>query len=247
MRYVQTAISTCNWVDLVSTSHSQTADPVLLACSQADLLIGDVLLAAAFVSYCGPFNMMFRNSLVTDKWLVDLTAKQIPMTPGVLPLDMLTSDTEKAQWGNQGLPTDPLSIENGAIMVNSSRTTLMIDPQLQGIKWITNREEANGLTVIQQSQRGYLDKVIQCIENGKPLLIENLPSDIDAVLDPVVGKQTMRRGQNLVIKIGDAEVDYDKNFRMYLQTKLSNPHYKPEINAQVRTPPRSAAPHAQRL
>lgn len=96
-----------------------------------------------------------------------------------------------------------------------------------------NREEANGLTVIQQSQKGYIDKVISCIENGRPLLLENLPDDIDAVLDSVVGKQTMKRGQNLVIKIGDNEVDYDKNFRLYLQTKLSNPHYKPEINAQV--------------
>ena len=96
-----------------------------------------------------------------------------------------------------------------------------------------NREEANGLTVIQQSQKGYIDKVIACIENGRPLLLENLPDDIDAVLDSVVGKQTMKRGQNLVIKIGDNEVDYDKNFRLYLQTKLSNPHYKPEINAQV--------------
>lgn len=109
---------------------------------QAGLLIGDVLLAAAFVSYCGPFNMAFRSELVNQKWLVDLTAKAIPMTPGVKPLDMLTCDTEKAQWGNEGLPTDPLSIENGAIMVNSSRTTLMIDPQLQGIKWITNRYAA---------------------------------------------------------------------------------------------------------
>lgn len=96
-----------------------------------------------------------------------------------------------------------------------------------------NREEANGLTIIQQSQKGYIDKVIACIENGRPLLLENLPDDIDAVLDSVVGKQTMKRGQNLVIKIGDSEVDYDRNFRLYLQTKLSNPHYKPEINAQV--------------
>ena len=56
---------------------------------------------------------------------------QVPMTEGVMPLDQLTSDTEKAQWGNEGLPTDPLSIENGAIMMSSSRTTLMIDPQLQ--------------------------------------------------------------------------------------------------------------------
>jgi dynein heavy chain, axonemal len=104
---------------------------------------------------------------------------------------------------------------------------------VQGIRWIKNREGANDLTIIQQSQKGYIDKVIGCIENGKPLLIENLPDDIDAVLDPVVGKMTMRRGQNLVVKIGDNEVDYDRNFRLYLQTKLANPHYKPEINAQV--------------
>lgn len=97
-----------------------------------------------------------------------------------------------------------------------------------------SREERNGLTVIQQSQKGYIDKVVHCLENGKPLLIENLPDDIDAVLDPVVGKQTMRRGAGLVVRIGDAEVDYDKRFRLYLQTKLANPHYKPEINAQAR-------------
>jgi len=53
----------------------------------------------------------------------------------------------------------------------------------------------------------------------------------------VQGRSTLRRGANLVIKIGDAEVDYDKNFRLYLQTKLSNPHYKPEINAQARPSP----------
>lgn len=33
--------------------------------------------------------------------------------------------------------------------------------------------------------------------------------------------------------IGDNEVEYDSNFRLYLQTKLSNPHYKPEIAAQT--------------
>lgn len=33
--------------------------------------------------------------------------------------------------------------------------------------------------------------------------------------------------------IGETEVEYDPNFRLYLQTKLSNPHYKPEIAAQT--------------
>ena len=59
-------------------------------------------------------------------------------------------------------------------------------------------------------------QVISCIETGTPLLMENLPEDIDAVLDPVIGKQTIKRGRNLILKIGDAEVEYDQNFRSAL-------------------------------
>ena len=35
------------------------------------------------------------------------------------------------------------------------------------------------------------------------------------------------------IKIGDKEVEYHQNFRLILQTKLANPHYKPEMQAQT--------------
>ena len=122
-------------------------------------LVGDVLIASAFVSYAGPFNMQFRVSLVNDKWLPDLIERGIPMTAGILPLVMLCDDAAKARWINEGLPTDPLSIENGAIMNNASRWSLMIDPQLQGIRWIMTREEPHGLVIIQQSQHKYIDKV----------------------------------------------------------------------------------------
>ena len=192
----------------------------------AGKLVGDALLAAAFVSYAGPFNMQFRKRLVTEKWLPDLIERVIPMTTGVMPLDMLASDSSKVQpsclpslalqscqqrmhpcsgglqiakmdqlasalldpaahnlpmqrhsllgptglqlhvvlllqakWSNEGLMTDALSVENGAIMTNASRWSLMIDPQLQGIKWIINKELANGLKIIQQSQAKYIDTV----------------------------------------------------------------------------------------
>ena len=35
------------------------------------------------------------------------------------------------------------------------------------------------------------------------------------------------------IKMGDKEVEYHPKFRMIIQTKLANPHYKPEIQAQA--------------
>lgn len=60
------------------------------------------------------------------------TAAPLPPRPaGIKPLDMLTDDSTKAKWAQEGLPTDPLSIENGAIMTNAARWSLMIDPQLQ--------------------------------------------------------------------------------------------------------------------
>lgn len=33
--------------------------------------------------------------------------------------------------------------------------------------------------------------------------------------------------------MGDKEVEYNQEFRLLLQTKLANPHYKPEMQAQT--------------
>ena len=43
-------------------------------------LVGDVLMASAFVSYAAPFNMLFRQSLLTEKWIPDLIERAIPMS-----------------------------------------------------------------------------------------------------------------------------------------------------------------------
>ena len=62
-----------------------------------------------------------------------------------------------------------------------------------------------------------------CIESGSPCMIENIQIAVDAVLNPVIGRQTIKRGRNLYVKLGDSEVDYHPKFKLYLQTKLSNP------------------------
>lgn len=40
-------------------------------------------------------------------------------------------------------------------------------------------------------------------------------------------------GNALYIKIGDKEIEYNADFRFYITTKLSNPHYTPEISTKA--------------
>lgn len=54
------------------------------------------------------------------------------------------------------------------------------------------------------------------------------PGHMVFALDPPVGT-----GGRLLMRIGDNEVEYNTNFRFYITTKLSNPHYSPETSAKT--------------
>jgi dynein heavy chain len=107
----------------------------------------------------------------------------------------------------------------------------MIDPQLQGQTWIQGRE-GGGMTKIQLSQKGWSKKVEMAITNGQVLMIENLSDKIDAVLDPLLSKNYTKKGKAQFVKLGNEDVEVHPQFRLYLQTKMQNPHYIPEVAAQ---------------
>ncbi|CAH2050780.1 unnamed protein product, partial [Iphiclides podalirius] len=157
-------------------------------------------------------------------------APPIPITEGLDPLTMLTDDTTIAMWQNEGLPSDRMSTENATILSNSDRWPLMIDPQLQGVKWI-KQKYGDKLCVIRLGQKGYLDTIEKGIIKGETVLLENIGETVDPVLDPLLGRNLIKKGR--AIKIGDKEVEYSPNFRLILHTKLANPHYKPEMQAQT--------------
>jgi dynein heavy chain len=198
---------------------------------QAKSFIGDCLLASAFVGYISPFNAAFRGKLVVQ-WLEDIKQRAIPHTEGIDALKVLTDEAAIAQWMNEGLPADRISVENACVVTACARWPLMIDPQLQGVKWIKQRF-SDSLTCIQFTQNQWLQKVQMTIQMGDNLLIEAVGQDIEAILEPLLARAVIRRGRSaLIIKLGGEEVDYDPKFRLYIQTKLSNPHYRPELFAQ---------------
>lgn len=164
--------------------------------AQGTTLPGDTLLITAFISYVGCFTKQFRLDLLNKLWLPYLKALEpaIPITEGLDALTLLTDDTTIALWQNEGLPSDRMSIENATILSNSDRWPLMIDPQLQGVKWIKEKY-GDSLKVIRVGTKGYLDTIEQALNKGHTVLIENIGEHLDPVLDPLIGRNLIKKGK----------------------------------------------------
>ena len=199
--------------------------------SQLKHLPGDVLVASAFLSYAGPFDTVYRERLVSS---IQSQVKElsIPFSPDFSFGNFLAKPTDVRSWNMQGLPADSFSTENGVIVTRGRRWPLMVDPQGQANKWIKNME-GNSLKVTDLKSKDFLRLLEQSISYGLPYLLEDVEEDLDPALEPVLAKAIMTRGARKTIKLGDKELDYSDDFRFYLTTKLSNPHYTPEVSTKA--------------
>lgn len=135
-------------------------------------LVGDCALACAFLSYCGPFNKVFRDELTYEHFAKDLNAKKVPVTKSLDITSFLIDMGTISDWNVQGLPTDSLSIQNGLHVTRSSRFPLLIDPQGQALAWVLKREADNlpsfGMTTLLHPK--LKDLVEFCMSEGHALV-----------------------------------------------------------------------------
>ena len=80
---------------------------------------------------------------------------------------------------------------------------------------------------------GYLREVENAVQYGFPVLLQDINEEIDPALEPVLSKSILKIGNREIMRIGDKELDYSQDFRLYITTKLSNPHYTPEISTKA--------------
>lgn len=94
-------------------------------------------------------------------------------------------------------------------------------------------ESKRGLRVIKLTDSSFLRTLENSIRLGNPVLLEDIGETLDPALEPVLQKAIFEQGGRMLIRLGDADVDYDPKFRLYITTKISNPHYLPEVCIKV--------------
>ncbi|KAL5267409.1 hypothetical protein ACHWQZ_G004450 [Mnemiopsis leidyi] len=193
---------------------------------------GNVLVASGIVAYFGPFTVQYRDNLLKD-WCDRCQEENIRVSDDVTLNSVLGNPIQIRSWMLAGLPADGFSIDNAIIFAKSRRWPLMIDPQGQANKWIKNMEKSNKLVVMKMNNANFIRSLENAVQFGTPLLLENVGEELDPVLEPLLLKQVYKQGGVEYLRIGDATVEFSREFRFFITTRLRNPHYLPEVSVKV--------------
>ena len=131
-------------------------------------------------------------------------------------------------------PEDRISTENGAIITCCKRWPLIIDPQVQGIKWLKQKQEKDGFVPCLLTQKNWIRAMRGGIRTACASSSRTSARRSTRRLDPVLSRAIYKKGSRLYIKFGGEEMNYDPAFSLYMQTRLDNPTTSPRLPRSVR-------------
>ncbi|XP_068785621.1 dynein axonemal heavy chain 2, partial [Struthio camelus] len=192
---------------------------------------GDCVLAAASLAYLGPFAAPDRHELLTRAWEPEVRGRGLPCAPQFSLAAFLAPPGAVRGWTLRGLPSDPFATTSGVIVTRSHWWPLMIDPQGQACRWIRDMEEARGLRVTSAEPEEALGVLEEAAPLGHPVLLQDVPEELAPALRPALEPPRPGQDGRLLLNLGEDTVECHPDFRLYLATKLPNPHFPPETVA----------------
>ena len=90
-----------------------------------------------------------------------------------------------------------------------------------------------GLKTLDINDKKLLQKLAQYVSKGQQVLLQDVLETLDPSLDNLLNKSFIKIGSETLVKIGDNEVTYNPKFQLYITTRMSNPHYTPEVSTKV--------------
>ena len=127
-----------------------------------------------------------------------------------------------------------VSQENALFATKGYKWPLMIDPQLQAVKWVRKSNEALQIKVLKFSDSAFQINMRAALTLGYPALIQDVEETLDPLMDNIFAKQFFKtQDGRILLRFADQDIDFHPDFRLFLTTKKPNPNYLPEIFIKV--------------
>ncbi|RMZ70649.1 dynein heavy chain [Pyrenophora seminiperda CCB06] len=195
--------------------------------SQIDTIVGDVLVAAAFIAYAGYYDQQYRKAL-TEDWYDHLKHSGISFKPTNPFTEYLSNADDRLNWQHNGLPVDDLCTENAIILQRFNRYPLIIDPSARTTEFLQNECKDRRLTVTSFLDDSFTKQLESSLRFGNPILIQDA-EHLDPILNHVLNKEYQKTGGRVLIQLGKQEIDFSPSFRLYLSTRDPSANFPPDI------------------
>jgi dynein heavy chain 1 len=195
--------------------------------TQISTLVGDVLVAAAFLAYSGFYDQTFRKSMMDD-WCHQLHLSGIQFKSPNPVTEYLSTADERLGWQENSLPVDDLCTENAIILKRFNRYPLIIDPSGRVTDFLQKECKDRRLTVTSFLDDTFTKQLESSLRFGNPILIQDA-EHLDPILNHVLNKEYQRTGGRVLIQLGKQEIDFSPSFRLYLSTRDPSATFAPDI------------------
>ncbi|OKL56213.1 Dynein heavy chain, cytoplasmic [Talaromyces atroroseus] len=195
--------------------------------TQINTLVGDVLIAAAFLAYAGLYDQQFRKAMVED-WVNQLGQSGITFKPHNPVTEYLSNADERLAWQSNSLPVDDLCTENAIILKRFNRYPLIIDPSGRITEFLQKESKERKLTVTSFLDDSFVKQLESALRFGNPILIQDA-EHLDPILNHVLNKEYQKTGGRVLIQLGKQEIDFSPSFRLFLSTRDPSATFPPDI------------------
>jgi dynein heavy chain 1 len=195
--------------------------------TQISTLVGDVIVAAAFLAYSGLYDQQFRKNMMED-WLHQLLLSGISYKQHNPVAEYLSTADERLGWQQNSLPVDDLCTENAIILKRFNRYPLIIDPSGRVTEYLQKESKDRRLTVTSFLDDSFTKQLESSLRFGNPILIQDAEY-LDPILNHVLNKEYQKTGGRVLIQLGKQEIDFSPAFKIYLSTRDPSATFAPDI------------------
>ncbi|KAF2143585.1 uncharacterized protein K452DRAFT_224111 [Aplosporella prunicola CBS 121167] len=195
--------------------------------TQIDTIVGDVLVAAAFIAYSGYYDQQYRKAM-TEDWFHHMSMSGLSFKAHNPVTEYLSTADERLSWQENSLPADDLCTENAIILKRFNRYPLIIDPSGRVPEFLQKECKDRRLTVTSFLDDSFTKQLESALRFGNPILIQDA-EHLDPILNHVLNKEYQKTGGRVLIQLGKQEIDFSPSFRLYLCTRDPSATFAPDI------------------